>query len=97
MSKEMLALQGKALDIAKELRKAREKVNKSQRDVSVFLGYGSPQFVSNWERAIALPPLKDLKKICKFLNTDFYFFAQRIVEYKRDETVYNTRRDVGLC
>jgi len=44
----------------KQLKKSREKSGLSQAAVSKKLGYKSPQFVSNWERSLILPPIKTI-------------------------------------
>lgn len=45
------------------LKELREKSGMTQREVSMALGYSSAQFISNFERGIALPPLKKLKTL----------------------------------
>ncbi|MGE3760261.1 MAG: helix-turn-helix domain-containing protein, partial [Pseudobdellovibrionaceae bacterium] len=45
------------------LREARVNKGLSQIDVSKKLGYDSSQYISNWERSLAVPPVKSLKKI----------------------------------
>lgn len=47
------------------LREARIDSDLSQKEVAKKLGYASPQFVSNWERGIASPPMHCLPKICR--------------------------------
>ena len=47
------------------LKKCREKRGLSQKEVSVLLGYSSPQFISNWERGESDPPVKVLAKLAK--------------------------------
>lgn len=42
----------------------------TQGDLATVLGYTSPQFVSNWERGLAKPPLETLKKMIKMLDLD---------------------------
>lgn len=54
--------------IGKFLREARERAGLSQRHIAVRLGYASAQFVSNWERGIASPPLKSLGKLYAILG-----------------------------
>lgn len=44
-------------ELAQYLKKSREEAELSQRKVSEKLGYTTPQFVSNWERAIIAPPM----------------------------------------
>lgn len=45
------------------LRDARIQAGLSQKDVSDKLGYSSAQFVSNWERGLATPPGRTLRKL----------------------------------
>lgn len=42
----------------------------SQGKVAKSLGYHSPQFVSNWERGLAAPPMVMLVKIIDLLALD---------------------------
>lgn len=46
----------------------REKKGFSQGNLSKILGYKSPQFVSNWERNISLPPMTMLAEISSVLK-----------------------------
>lgn len=50
------------------LSKARLRVGISQGDLASSLGYTSPQFVSNWERGAANPPLEKIPQLAKILN-----------------------------
>jgi transcriptional regulator with XRE-family HTH domain len=47
------------------LKEAREKKGISQAEVAKQLGYSTPQFVSNWERASSSPPVEVLKSIAR--------------------------------
>ena len=49
--------------IGRFLRLNRIKANLTQHDVAQHLAYTSPQFVSNWERGVSLPPLEVLPKL----------------------------------
>ena len=42
----------------------------TQGDVAGHLGYSSSQFVSNWERGLARPPVAAVKKLNKLLDLD---------------------------
>ena len=53
------------LELGKFLKTARKKSKLSQWEVAQDLGYGSAQFISNWERGISYPPTKSLPKLCK--------------------------------
>lgn len=45
------------------LKKKRIEADFTQAQVAKKLGYSSPQFVSNFERNLCSPPLKQMKKI----------------------------------
>lgn len=51
------------IEVGEYLKELRIKSGKTQREVSTVLGYSSAQFISNFERGIALPPLKKLKTL----------------------------------
>lgn len=40
----------------------------SQAEIANALGYSTPQFISNWERGISLPPIGSLRKIAELLK-----------------------------
>jgi len=50
-------------DLGEFLKNERLKSSLSQAEVSDFLNYSSAQFISNIERGLSSPPLKDLKKL----------------------------------
>lgn len=54
--------------LAEFLKEKRVNAGLTQSEVAKKLGYSSPQFVSNWERGLANPPifvLRDLTKMYK--------------------------------
>lgn len=51
----------------------------SQGELASQLGYTSPQFVSNWERGLSLPPKGSMKKVCKILKLDYAAFVEDYV------------------
>lgn len=52
------------------LQKKRLQSGYTQLDVAKKLGYSSPQFISNFERGLCSPPLKQLKKIANLYKLD---------------------------
>lgn len=64
------ALPRKYLIVGEYLAAMRSKAGLTQRQVSLALNYSSAQFISNFERGIAVPPLKKLKKIVKLYGLD---------------------------
>ena len=52
------------------LKRKRIAAGLSQAEVSRRLGYTSSQFVSNWERGLAKPPLPAMSKLIKLYSID---------------------------
>jgi len=50
-------------EVGQVIKRNRIKAGVTQADLATKLGYKSPQFVSNWERGEAMPPLETLPKI----------------------------------
>lgn len=50
------------------LRESRMRAGLSQAQVARKLGYGTAQFISNWERGVSEPPLKALKVLAKIYS-----------------------------
>lgn len=55
-------------DLGAYLKDARIKSGLSQNDVAKKLGYTSPQFISNFERGLSSPPLKNLKTLVELYD-----------------------------
>lgn len=59
------------LPLAELIRDARRRAGLTQEQVSETLGYASGgQFVSNWERALAIPPVAAAPILCHLLKLD---------------------------
>jgi len=56
--------------LSKYLHEKRVAKEITQGSLARVLGYASPQFISNWERGLAKPPLSTLKKMIKILDLD---------------------------
>ena len=56
--------------IGKYLETGRKKAGITQSELANILGYTSPQIVSNWERAICLPPMAKLRQILELTKLD---------------------------
>jgi transcriptional regulator with XRE-family HTH domain len=63
-------------EFGKMLKQAREQQGVSQGELAKALGYSSPQYVSNYERGLCLPPMKKIKTIIKATNLD----SQKVYE-----------------
>lgn len=55
----------------------------SQRDMAKSLGYNSPQFISNFERGIALLPTKKLLKYADKLELDKNVVLKLLMDEQR--------------
>lgn len=67
------------------LKSARQKSGLSQHEVAKKLGYGTAQFISNWERGISNPPISNLKAISKLYKIDFEELSTRLINQKMCE------------
>jgi transcriptional regulator with XRE-family HTH domain len=56
--------------LGKNLQNLREKAGLTQRDLADKFGYKTPQFISNWERGVAAPPISVIKKLAKMLHIE---------------------------
>lgn len=54
--------------LAKYLKQKRIDSGLTQKDVSKFLGYSTPQFISNWERGLTDPPADTLSDLRRLYN-----------------------------
>jgi transcriptional regulator with XRE-family HTH domain len=76
--------------VGQRLRGWREKAKMSQGDVAKKLQYSSPQFISNWERGLSLPPIEVLPKLLNLYSlspveiTDVFFkYQEKQLEAQR--------------
>lgn len=65
---------------AKYLREKRVAAGLSQKEVSDHLGYKSAQFVSNWERGLADPPVETLRRIALLYKVPLKEMHELILE-----------------
>lgn len=66
------------------LRVCREKKGVTQHELAFILGYSSPQFVSNWERNLAKPPLNKARQIANHLDIPVEKYRKQLInDYKR--------------
>lgn len=56
--------------LGKYLQKKRIKSDLTQIEVAKKLGYSSAQFISNFERGLCSPPLKQMKKLTSLYELD---------------------------
>jgi transcriptional regulator with XRE-family HTH domain len=70
-------------DVGEYLQQARKRAGYSQRQVADTLGYSSAQFISNFERGIAVPPLKKLKVLVKMYKLPVPELMDKILDAER--------------
>ncbi len=63
-------------------KEARERKGITQRELSQKMNYATPQFVSNWERGISLPPVRSLKTLCSEIDLELNGVIEFILDKK---------------
>ena len=84
--------------LASFLKKKRVEAGLTQSEVASQLGYSSPQFISNWERGLANPPvfiLRNLTKLYKVPADEMFNKLLQEVERDLHREFYNPRRRRG--
>jgi transcriptional regulator with XRE-family HTH domain len=92
-------LQGESIlknktQLASFLKKKRVEAGLTQSDVASELGYSSPQFISNWERGLANPPvfiLRNLTKLYKVPAEEMFTKLLQEVERNLHRDFYASR------
>lgn len=86
-------------DLARFLKEKRTASGLSQIEVAEKLGYSTSQFVSNWERGVASPPIKTLRRLAtmyKIPVDEIYNLILRITLQKAERDLerefYGNRR-----
>ena len=71
--------------LGKIFKTLRENAGLTQCEVSSKMGYTTIQFVSNWERGLSAPPIKDLPKLAKLYNTSPEYIFEHVKDAKCSE------------
>jgi transcriptional regulator with XRE-family HTH domain len=79
----MSKVRAKKETLSAYMKRARQEAGLSQYEVSKKLGFGSSQFVSNWERGIAGPPTKSIIRLKKLYKLDMNYVVDLLVENTR--------------
>lgn len=66
------------------LRGARESTGLTQREVSIKLGYSTSQFISNFERGVALPPLQKMKVLAKLYKLSISELIEAVLDCEKE-------------
>ena len=74
------------------LRARRDKAGLTQSQVATALGYETPQFVSNWERGVSLPPLGTLPQLARLLKVADREFIAVMTRYQDEVAKLETKR-----
>lgn len=75
-------------DLARYLKQKRLAAGLSQVEVAQKLGYTTSQFVSNWERGVAPPPVRTLRKLAQLYKVpanDLYELLLRVTLQKAEK------------
>ena len=65
------------------LKREREGRHFTQKYVADHLGFRTPQLISNWERGIAVPPLKEIRKLAQLYGVDQGELMDIVTEYQK--------------
>lgn len=86
MSKKMkkYAIERSYVKLGNYLAEKRQEAGLSQREVSLALGYSSAQFISNFERGIAAPPLKKMKILSKMYKLPVREVVDLLIDAERE-------------
>lgn len=71
--------------MGKLLRDHRVRAGMSQMDVAAACGYTTPQFVSNWERGIADPPLNMLPILAGLFGINVDAMTEEVIRLQANE------------
>lgn len=76
------------------LRKLRERAGQTQQELAAKLSYSSAQFISNWERGVALPPLEVLPRLSalwkvppRVLVEAFYKYQEAVLRLEKKRLI----------
>lgn len=78
---------------AQFFKNARERVGLTQVQVARELGYGSAQFVSNWERGLSYPPIKAIKTLSKLYKVRQDEIFNRVLNNALELTISSLKRE----
>jgi transcriptional regulator with XRE-family HTH domain len=84
------------IKLARFLRTARENAGLTQTEVAKKLGYGSSQFVSNWERGRSTPPMNALRPLSKMYKINMDELFEHIFEASVYMTAQVMRKEYSL-
>lgn len=79
-------------NVSQFLKKARKTAGLSQSEVASSLGYTSPQFISNWERGLAAPPLVIAKKLARIYRVE----GEELLEALIKDTESHMRKEFRM-
>jgi transcriptional regulator with XRE-family HTH domain len=82
----------KVSNLSSFLREQRLKANLSQRAVAAKLGYSTSQFVSNWERELADPPVEVLPTLAELYGIPKEQMLKIFLDAKLEEVTANLRK-----
>lgn len=82
--------------VGSKLKEWRISANLSQNDTAKKLKYSSPQFISNWERGVSLPPLEILPKLMKLYGFSAEELTKVMFEYQEKQLAYQHSQLVDI-
>lgn len=65
------------------LKKRREAIGVTQKEISQRLGYSSPQFISNIERNISIPPIRTIRVLVRIYQIPPRYMVELLMNMQR--------------
>jgi transcriptional regulator with XRE-family HTH domain len=78
------------MDEASFIKKSRIKAKLSQREVAEYLGYKTPQYISNIERGLCFLPSEKIKAFCEITKCD----SSKLIKIKMDYIEENLWKNI---
>lgn len=78
------------------LKEARETARLTQGEVAKSLSYSSPQFISNWERGVSLPPMDILPRLAVMFEVKPRKLIDRLGSYQGELLKLQKRQLVNI-
>lgn len=78
--------------LAQFLKDKRVSAGLSQKQVSDTLGYSTAQFISNWERGLATPPLPVIKQLASLYKVETEEITSLLLEETLREVAVDFQR-----
>jgi transcriptional regulator with XRE-family HTH domain len=77
--------------LGETIRRWREARGISQAEVARLMGYGTSQFISNWERGVSYPPISAAGKLAGVLKISHRTLVYMVFRCKQSDLVHEQK------